>query len=333
MSSKTQDSGVAPDAESLFDTVSDTEYSRKEHYARIFDQYVRAPSLIIWNDWRGRVGLLIVALYLVMGTVGVALVSEPHMAANQGQQYLQPFTDWSYPLGTDQTGTDIGARIIHSTPNVFMMMFSGALFAVVTGSLIGATAGFIGGRVDAVLSTFSDIAMTIPGLPLVIVLATMITPENPIFIGLILAVNLWATLARQIRSEVLTLRNLSYVEASKAMGVKDRFIILVDILPNLMPYITVNFVRSARVVLFSSVGLYFLGILPFSNINWGVMLNQANEAGGLMSSSTIHALMFPMIAITGISVGLTLLAQATDHIFNPQARVRHSKSVSESEEH
>jgi peptide/nickel transport system permease protein len=326
MSSRTEQT------DSIFETVADTEYSRKDKYIQIYDQFIRAPSLIIWNDWRGKAGLIIIFFYLLMGIVGPRVVAPPSAVSNQGPLFVGPFVDWQFPLGTDQTGTDIGARIIYSTPNMFLMMFSGALFTVVVGSIVGATAGFVGGKVDVILSTISDIFMTIPGLPLIIVLASIISPENPIFIGLILSINLWASLARQIRSEVLSIRHLEYVEASRAMGVRTPYIIMADILPNLMPYITVNFVRSSRVVLFSSVALYFLGILPFTNVNWGVMMNQANEMGGLISSSSQHALLIPMVAITGISVGLTLVAQASDHVFNPRARVRHSKTAAESDE-
>ncbi|MFB9809406.1 ABC transporter permease subunit [Haladaptatus pallidirubidus] len=117
--------------------------------------------------------------------------------------------------------------------------------------------------------TITDVLMTIPGLPLVIVLAVLLEPRNPWVVGVVLTVNAWSGLARAIRSQVLTIRSESYVEASRLMGVSTPNILMKDVIPPIMPYIMVNFVNSARTVIFSSVGLYFLGILPFTNQNWG----------------------------------------------------------------
>lgn len=171
--------------------------------------------------------------------------------------------------------------------------------------------------------SLTDILMTIPGLPLVIVLAVILEPDEPWMVGIILTINAWAGLARAIRSQVLTLRNESFVEASRLMGISTPTIIAKDIVPGLMPYITVNFVNSARGVIFSSVGLYFLGILPFTNLNWGVMMNLAYSTGGaLYSVDVLHWLLIPMITIIILSLGLILFAQGTDRIFNPRVRVR-----------
>jgi len=117
--------------------------------------------------------------------------------------------------------------------------------------------------------SISDFFMAIPGLPLVIILAITFNPENPIFVGVILTINYWAGLGRSLRSQVLTIREDSYVEASRTMGVSTWQIMVKDIIPNLMPYVTVNFVFAARYTIFASVGLYFLGVLPYTGKPWG----------------------------------------------------------------
>lgn len=311
----------------VFETVSDTSYSRKDHVLAIYDQYVRAPFLIVWGNPKGKVGMIIVAFFLLMSTLGVVLVKPPSHPTNLGPTFVQPFQSWQFPLGTGVAGSDLWASLVHATPPMFKMIFSGAIFAVVLGTAVGTTAGYVGGRVDNVLSTISDTFMTIPGLPLFIVLGAIVGPENEYLIGAILAINMWAALARQIRSQVITLRNESYVEASQIMNVSMPVIVLVDILPNLMPYITVNFVRAARRVLFNSVALYFLGVLPFVNINWGVMLQQGYRNGGLVAGNAFFALLVPMLAITFFSIGLTFFAQGADRLFNARARARHAKTV------
>jgi peptide/nickel transport system permease protein len=170
--------------------------------------------------------------------------------------------------------------------------------------------------------SFSDLVMAIPGLPLVIILAVTLNPENPVLLGVIINISYWAGLGRSLRSQVLTIRENNYVEASRTMGVSTPRIIAKDIVPNLMPYVTVNFVFAARYVMFASVGLYFLGVLPYSTQNWGVTLNFAYSGGALFSWSAAHWLLAPMLAIMGLSLGLILLGQGLDRVFNPRVRTR-----------
>nr|WP_303650250.1 ABC transporter permease [Halalkalicoccus sp. NIPERK01] len=196
-------------------------------------------------------------------------------------------------------------------------------------TVIGTTSGYKGGLVDSVLMTLTDVLLTIPGLPLVIVLAGVLPiAGNPYAIGVLLSINAWAGLARALRSQVLTLRDAEYVEASRIMGISTPKILSADIVPNLMPYITMNFVQQARAVIFGSVGLYFLGILPYNRTNWGVMMNDAvRQAGATSSATAFHWLLMPMLAVILLSMGLTLFAQSADRLFNPRVRARHAKTV------
>lgn len=310
-------------ADMPFEDMSTSTMSRGERYKRLVNEWLLAPAKIIWSDWRARVGAIIILFYIFMGTAGVMLVepTEP----NEGDRLVGAFQTWAHPLGTDNLGRDIFSQIVHATPAMLEMITAGAVFTTVIAAIIGSVAGYKSGLTDRLLMTFTDVLMTIPGLPLVIVLAVILEPSEPWMVGIVLTINAWAGLARSIRSQVLTLRNESYVEASRLMGVSTGTIILKDILPGLMPYITVNFVNSARGVIFSSVGLYFLGILPFTNLNWGVMLNLAYDTGGaLYTSSALHWLLAPMLTILIFSFGLILFAQGTDRIFNPRVRARHT---------
>lgn len=316
------------------ETATDPQSLSDDARARV-DRYVLAPLRILANDWRALVGILIVSIYLLMGFVawisasdwwlfsGLTLVTEP--VPNQGPRLLQPLEAPAHPLGTDKLGSDILAQIVHATPAMLKMIFAGAVFSTTVATLVGTFAGYKGGVIDTVLMAFADIMMTIPGLPLIIVLAAIFQPRDPFVIGIILTINGWAGLARSLRSQVLTLREESYVEASRAMGIRTHSILGKDIVPNLMPFVAVNFVGTARSVIFSSVALYFLGILPFSNLNWGVMMNLAYQtAGALYTWETAHWLLAPMATIVILSFGLILLAQGGDRIFNPRIRARHA---------
>lgn len=309
--------------DSPFETTSTIEETRGDRISRFLEEYIQTPWSILREDWRAMVGLAIVSVYILMATVGVYLV-EPTRPAH-GPQLIGAFQNWEFPLGTTSSGRDVLSMTIHSTPSILIMMASGALFTVVVGTLFGVVSGYKGGAIDTVLSTITDIFINIPGLPLVIVLATLLEDwiNNPVALGVLLAVAAWAGLARAIRSQVLTIRDESFIESARSMDLSTRWILSKEILPNLMPYIVVNMVNAARTIIFAAVALYFLGVLPFSDANWGVMLNNAYNSGALYRPSAYHWLLVPMIAISGIAMGLILLAQSLDRVFNPRVRARH----------
>ena len=312
-----------------FETVSEASLSREERYRQALDEHVLAPLRIVWSDWRARLAVFIISIYVLMGTVGVMIVTPP--SPNQGPLLMGPFQTLAHPLGTTFSGQDILSQLVYATPPMLKMIAAGSVFTVAVATVIGTVSGYKGGALDSGLMTITDIMMTIPGLPLIIVLAGVLDLKgDPYVIGVLLSVNAWAGLARALRSQVLTLRDAEYVEASRIMGISTPSILQKDIIPNLMPYITMNFVQTARGVIFGSVALYFLGILPYNGVNWGVMMNNANsKAGAVSSPQAFHWLLMPMLAVIVLGLGLTLFAQAADRLFNPRVRARHAESVAE----
>lgn len=308
-----------------FETTADVDVTRWDQFRHSVDVWVTSPARIMWADFRTRVGAAIVLVYLLMGTVGVVLYPVPRL--NAAPQLVGAFQNLDYVLGTTSTGQDLLGLIIHSTPFMLKMVIAGAVFTTVMSVVIGTVSGYKGGRIDRVLMALSDIALVIPGLPLVIVLAIVIQPENPFVVGVLLTINGWAGLARSVRSEVISLRNEAYIEASGVMGMSTSSIILKDILPNIMPYVLINFMQAGRNVIFASVGLYYLGLLPFSGLNWGVILNTAQKSGALTGLKSIHWIMVPVITISGLVFGLVYFSQGLDRIFNPRIRARHAKTV------
>lgn len=317
--------GGAPVSE--FERKAEISLTDAERRRQWIDERILAPARIVWNDWRARTGAFIVLFYLLMGTVGVLLVPEP--SPNQGGYLIGAFRTLEHPFGTTASGVDLLSQTVHATPSMLIMIAAGAVFTVCFGTLFGTIAGYKGGTVDQVLMVFTDVMLTIPGLPLTIVLASALQIDgNPAIIGILITINAWAGLSRAIRSQVLTLRDAEYVEASRIMGMGTPTIISGDIIPNLMPYITMNFVQQARAVIFGSVGLYFLGVLPYNSVNWGVMMNAAvNRAGATSSPAAFHWLLVPMLTIIVLALGLTLLAQGADRVFNPKVRARHAETV------
>lgn len=315
------DASAQQDTDIPLEVVSDVEYDRADKIRGLLNTYLVVPGRIVLSDYRAIIGATIVALYVLMGTVGVWLMEPTELWA--GARLEAPFQSWAHPLGTDPQGRDMFKLIAFGTTPILQIVLAGAVFSTTVATVFGLTSGFVGGRVDQIISTITDVAITIPGLPLVIVLAVTIKPQHPLAIGVLLTINSWGGLARNIRSQVLSIREEEYVEISKAMGISTSSTILKDIMPNMMPYILYNFMSSARGVIFSSVGLYYLGVLPYTQENWGVLLQQAYTGGALTSWAMFHWILWPILAVVLFSIGLILISQSTDKLFNPRVRARH----------
>jgi peptide/nickel transport system permease protein len=319
------DGGQSESPIAAFSSSSSTTMNRRDRFEVVFDRWVASPVRILRHDWRALAGFGLLVGYLLMATAGVLLVDAPQV--NQGANLVGPFETMEHPLGTDGNGQDILSLTVHATPTMLIMITAGAIFSTTLATVVGVSAGYIGGNLDQGLMTVSDIAMTIPGLPLLIVLAAALEPAHPVTVGVLLSVTAWAGLARAIRSQVLTLRSVEYVEASRTMGLSRLDIMSRDVTPNLMPYVLVNMVGHARGIIYASVGLYFLGVLPVTGANWGLTLNRAYTTGGAMHSwAAAHWLIVPMIAIILLSFALLLLSQALDRVFNPRVRAKHMKT-------
>ncbi len=340
---------MATDRSNVFEALEaqheDTEpMSARERWRAWIDLWLLAPIRIMWNDRRTRWGTIIIVFYFFMGTIGLRLVDAP--VQNEGEQLMGPmqpgwltiesasvlglsipWPELHFWLGTNHLGQDLFELLVHATPAMLEMAIAGGVATTAVGAVVGTVAGYKGGQVERVLMTASDIQMAIPGLPLLIVLAVAIEPRDPFVVGLLLSVDAWAGLARQLHSQVLALRSESYVEASRVVGLGSLSIIRDDILPNVMPYVMINFMGNTIRVIHASVGLYFLGVLPFTTQNWGVILHNAYGNGALFSSNTWHWLILPIFVISLLGYGVTILSQGMDRVFNPRVRARESKSA------
>jgi peptide/nickel transport system permease protein len=319
--------GIDPDAE-------ETGWrTRLAPYRAVLEEYVIAPAKIAAGDWRALFGFAVVGFYLFMAYVWAPMYPRP-LYQNVAPRLVQPFdwrytqevfgvTVWQYPLGTNDVGQGILHKIVIAAPRMMELVLAGAVISVGIAVFMGTVAGYKGGFVDDVLMGITDVVLTIPGLPLVVLLAAVFTPTNPIVLGMILAIDNWPGLARTLRSQVLTIREEEYVESSRAMDVPTLSIVKSDVVPQMMPFILVNAASAGKGVITEAVGLYFLGFLPNTVVNWGEMMDSAYSFGAITNEQWFYMLFWPMLALALLSFGLVLLAQGLDQIFNPRLRARH----------
>ena len=172
------------------------------------------------------------------------------------------------------------------------------------------------------LMRIADVFLTIPGLPLVIVVASIIRTSSPIVLAGIIAITAWAGLARAVRSQALSLRTSDFIEAAKVQGLPLRNMIGRQLLPNVGPYVAINFLLAVTGAIYAEVGLFLLGVAPVSGVNWGIMINLAMGNGALYTPKSMLYLFSPMAAIVFLQVALVFFARALDQIFNPRLRTQ-----------
>jgi len=190
-----------------------------------------------------------------------------------GQPAHPDATHW---FGTDELGQDLLTRVFYGGRISLAVGLSAALVATLAGTAIGALAAFYGGWVDAVLMRLTDVVLSIPLLPLVLLLSGMFQPSLPLLV-LVIGVLTWMGTARVVRSQFLTLRELEFVDAARALGAGSGRLILRHILPNAMAPITVSATLAvgSSIMLESALSFLGFGVQP-PTPTWGNLLNAAS---------------------------------------------------------
>jgi peptide/nickel transport system permease protein len=269
----------------------------------------------------GRVAGLVIVVGFVFMAVAGPFFYPAHLPVNAGEIYAPP--SLAHPLGTDFEGTDVLALLVVGARYVLVSAAVAGAITVVLGAAVGLAAGYLRGATDSVLSRFVDFALTIPTLPLLVILAAVVRFTSPLLIGMILGVTGWAGLARAIRSQALSLRERPFIEASRGLGLSTPHVVVREMLPNIAPYVAMNLLVSIVGAIYAETGLFFLGVLPADVSNWGVMLNLAVfSAGAIGSSQAVSYLLSPLVAILLLTLGVVLVLDAVDEFFNPRLRDR-----------
>ncbi|GAA4920876.1 peptide/nickel transport system permease protein [Nonomuraea thailandensis] len=281
------------------------------------------------NFWRGvwrvmrrkpsrMAGVVILLGFVLMAVFGPMILPE-HLPTDPNALTRPP--SWEHWFGTDPQGRDVTALVIKGSRYVLLTAAVTALITVVVGTAIGLYSGFKRGRWDTVLMRLTDMKLTIPGLPLLLVLATVWQFGSPIQMGLVLGLLGWGGVARAVRAQTLSLRERGFIEAARGLGLSTTHIIGKELLPSMAPYIAMNMLISVTGAVYSQVGLFFLGVLPYESDNWGVMLNLAVfQAGAMITPTALGYLLAPLLAILLLTLGIVLVVDAMDEIFNPRLR-------------
>jgi len=280
-------------------------------------EYGRA-SAATWRAFR-KEPLGIIALVIMLALILVALAA-PLLApypASYGTAVLQPpsATNW---FGTDSLGRDLFGEVIWGTQQSLLVAAAASLIAIAFGTIVAVIGAYFR-RLDGMISVIVDLMLSLPVLPLMILIAALVGPSTATII-LVVAAFSWPEVTRIVRSQALTVVGLPYVDAARLMTTSPTWIIRKHVVPAVTPVIVVSVVVTASRAVLSAAGLAFLGLGDPTTWSWGRILYEAQQSGAM--SSAWWLTLFPSLAIFALVLSATLLSIAYNDARNPKSRRR-----------
>ena len=257
-------------------------------------------------------GAAILAFFVCLALFASLLFPEDPQAM-VSSPLVWPGDDWQFPLGTDSLGRDVLAQLAYGARASLLVGISAAAIGLAIGMVVGATAGFFGGRVDSVLMRLVELFQTTPTFLLVIVIVSI---SDPSLSTIVMAIGLaaWPTVARLVRAQFRSLRESDFVMAARSLGYSRLRIIVQEILPNALPPIIVAASVMIANAILTEAGLSFLNMRDPNVVSWGGMIGDGREQ--LRNAWFLTAL--PGAAIAMAVLSLNLVGDGLNEILNPR---------------
>ena len=250
-----------------------------------------------------RIGVLIIGLMSIIAVFAPFLCQYAPDDINIGRSLLAP--SWEHPLGTDQLGRDLYARMVYGARISLMVGIIAVGISLLIGISLGSIAGFYGGVIDRIIMGFVDIMLCFPSIFLILALIALLDPSIMI-IMVVIGVTSWMGVARLIRAEILSLKERDFVLAARVSGVSDLKIILRHLIPNAIGPVVVSATLGVAGVILLESGLSFLGIgVQPPTPSWGNILMDAKSTLGIAWWMTVY----PGLAIFITVLGYNLLGE------------------------
>ena len=292
-----------------------------------------SPTQLLWRRFRkhkmaiiGGVGFILLLLFIIIGSIII-----PEKKANEVDlaARLSPPTSLHW-MGTDSTGRDVFARIIYGGQISLLVGVLAVLISVTLGTVVGGVAGYFGGWVDSVLMRFTEAILSIPQLFLLIVLGKYlgrdiqtITFMGRSFSGsvgiviVVIGMTSWMVLARIVRANVLSLREMDYVSASKSLGANNMRVIFSHLIPNTFGAIIVASTLGLAGAILNEAYVSFLGLgVQPPTSSWGNMLTSAQS---FIQRGAWWMWVFPSMFIIFTILCINLLGDGLRDAFDPRS--------------
>jgi oligopeptide transport system permease protein len=296
----------------------------------------------VWRDAFGRlkknrlamVGLVVVIGLFSLAIIGPSLAPWPYQVQDQQAivdnlfRPVKPFSDIAvrtgHFFGTDELGRDLFSRLLDGAQISMSVAIVVQIVVLVIGLPVGALAGWFGGRIDNFLMRITDVTYAFPDLLLIILMSIAFreTVFGRAFSGLLLvfvAIGLtsWVTVARLVRGQLLSLKEIEFVEAAKALGVKDRTIVTKHLLPNSIGPVIVAITLGVPGAILAEATLAYIGIgVRAPRASWGSLINEGTD----WIRSDPHLVLFPGLAIAIALLAFTFLGDGLRDALDPKLK-------------
>lgn len=258
-------------------------------------------------------------LVLLIGLLGPAIVrTDPN--AIVGGLYDKPsgasIATW---LGTDNEGQSVLANLVYGIRTSLLVGLLAGIIATVVGVVIGLVAGYRGGLIDDLLGGFTNMALAIPPIIIIILIGIALDNTTPVTIALVLGFTSWPWLTRAVRAQSSSVRTREHIDVARLSGARGTSILIWDVLPYLLSYVVMAFVLQVSGAILAEATLSLLGLGPANSVSLGIMLYWA-LAWGSVRQGAWWAFLPPTIMLSIVAFALLLLQSSLDEVFNPRLR-------------
>jgi peptide/nickel transport system permease protein len=268
---------------------------------------------------RGMIGLAVLTFFALVAIASPILVSPEDLdpaLANLPPHAPPSAQAW---LGTDNFGRSVLDLLIAGTRVSLLVGITAALGAMLIGAVVGIASGYFGGsKIDTVLNALTNWFLVIPWLALAIVLSAILG-SNLKNVIIVIAITSWATTARLVRAQALSVSERSYIERSRALGATNWHTVTRHVLPNVFPVLFANTILMVGLAILAETTLAILGLS--AGTSWGRIIESA-FTGGAMTAGWWWWLIPPGICIVLVTLAFTMIGFALDEILSPRLRGR-----------
>lgn len=265
-----------------------------------------------------RVGVCILAL-LGITALGAPLLAPYDPNARTGTPFARPSA--AHLLGTNDVGHDLLSELIYGARISLLIGIVAALAATLVGLAVGVTAGYARGWLDTVLMRLVDVVLALPILPLALVIGVFLGPGlgNQI---LVITLVIWAPVARELRAQVLSLRERDHIQALRAMGGSAGYVLSRHVVPAVVPLVVPQFVLATKTAILLESSLAFLGLGDVTAKSWGTMLSLAHSRSAFLTDAWLWWVIPPGVAIAATVLAFALVGYAFEERARPTLRDR-----------
>jgi peptide/nickel transport system permease protein len=285
---------------------------------------LRLPGWIVLllGNPKSRLGFSMVAFMVIVALIAPLISVDNPNEFNLLARGQAP--SWDHLFGTTDQGSDIFSQVVVGARRSLVLGAAAGLLATGIAAILGITAAYMGGVVDDAVNFLINVFLTIPAIPLLVVISGYLDNQGMGTMVLVLALVLWAFEARILRGQALSLQSRDFIQAAKASGESTSRIVFGELVPNMVSRIAAAFVLVFYIALLVDAGLEFLGFGDMSKTSWGVTLYWAQTNSTVLQGQW-WPFFFPGAALAFTVLGLVLLLAGIDEFSNPRLRAERTR--------